>query len=174
MGSSVIIIGAGIAGLSTGCYARMNGYDTKIFERHDQPRGLCTAWDRKGYTMDGCLSWLVGSVHAGPHRGLLLNHCRSGVHRRRSADVPSAVQECAGASSLCGQRRALQEQLEPNNGDGSGTGVRRTWRPMAGGGSEEKSTATVMQEGRHIVASPYTTQVVFEVARMVSREKAPC
>lgn len=39
----VAIIGAGIAGLSTGCYPEMNGYDTEIFEAHSLPGGLCTA-----------------------------------------------------------------------------------------------------------------------------------
>jgi len=58
---SILIIGAGVAGLSAGCYARMNGYDTQIFEMHDKPGGLCTAWKRKGYTIDGCIHWLVGS-----------------------------------------------------------------------------------------------------------------
>lgn len=56
---SIIIIGAGLAGLSTGCYARMNGYRTYIFERHTLPGGLCTAWNRKGYTIDGCIHWLM-------------------------------------------------------------------------------------------------------------------
>ncbi len=58
---SIIIIGAGFAGLGAGIYARMNGYRTRIFEMHDQPGGLCTAWERKGYTFDGCIHWLVGS-----------------------------------------------------------------------------------------------------------------
>jgi phytoene dehydrogenase-like protein len=58
---SIIIIGAGFAGLSTGIYAQMNGYKTQIFEMHDQPGGLCTSWKRKGYTIDGCIHWLVGS-----------------------------------------------------------------------------------------------------------------
>jgi thioredoxin reductase len=31
----MIIIGAGIAGLSTGCYAQMNGYDSEIHEMHN-------------------------------------------------------------------------------------------------------------------------------------------
>jgi len=57
----VNIIGAGIAGLSAGCYLQMNGYDTEIFELHDLPGGLCTGWQRKGYTINGCLDWLVGS-----------------------------------------------------------------------------------------------------------------
>jgi phytoene dehydrogenase-like protein len=59
--NSVIIIGAGFAGLSAGIYAQMNGYRTQIFEMHNLPGGLCTAWKRKGYTIDGCIHWLVGS-----------------------------------------------------------------------------------------------------------------
>lgn len=59
--NSIIIIGAGFAGLSAGIYAQMNGYKTSIYEMHDKPGGLCTAWTRKGYTIDGCIHWLVGS-----------------------------------------------------------------------------------------------------------------
>jgi len=58
---SIIIIGAGFAGLAAGIYARMNGYKTEIFEMHNLPGGLCTSWKRKGYTFDGCIHWLVGS-----------------------------------------------------------------------------------------------------------------
>ena len=58
---SVIIIGAGIAGLSAGCYGQMNGYSTMIFEMHDLPGGVCTSWKRKDYTFDGCIHWLVGT-----------------------------------------------------------------------------------------------------------------
>lgn len=57
----IIIIGAGVAGLSTGCYAQMNGYKTSIFEMHDIPGGLCTAWTRKGYTFDISMHILMGS-----------------------------------------------------------------------------------------------------------------
>jgi phytoene dehydrogenase-like protein len=58
---SIIIIGAGIAGLCAGVYARLNGYSCKIYEMHTQPGGLCTSWRRRGYTVDGCIHWLVGS-----------------------------------------------------------------------------------------------------------------
>lgn len=58
---SVIIIGAGVAGLAAGCYAQMNGYRSHIFELHDIPGGLCTAWERKGYIFDGCIHYLFGS-----------------------------------------------------------------------------------------------------------------
>jgi phytoene dehydrogenase-like protein len=58
---STTIIGAGIAGLSAGCYGQMNGYDTRIFEMHNKPGGCCTTWESEGYKIDGCLHWLTGS-----------------------------------------------------------------------------------------------------------------
>jgi phytoene dehydrogenase-like protein len=58
---SIIIIGAGLAGLSAGCYGQMNGYRTQIFERHTKSGGLCTSWKRKGYTI-GTAGWLTGSA----------------------------------------------------------------------------------------------------------------
>lgn len=61
MEKSVIIIGAGLAGLAAGCYARMNGYTTQIFEMHSIPGGVCTAWERKGYTIDGAVNWVLGT-----------------------------------------------------------------------------------------------------------------
>jgi phytoene dehydrogenase-like protein len=57
----IAVIGAGIAGLSAGCYAQLNGYNTQIFELHTLPGGLCTSWKRGGYTIDGCIHWLVGT-----------------------------------------------------------------------------------------------------------------
>ena len=58
----VIVVGAGIAGLATGCYARMNGMHTRIFEKHVLPGGCCTAWSRKGYLFDYCIDWLIGTA----------------------------------------------------------------------------------------------------------------
>ncbi len=49
---SIIIIGAGLAGLSTGCYAQMNGYSTQIFEMQNKPGGVCVSWKRNGYSFD--------------------------------------------------------------------------------------------------------------------------
>jgi len=65
MEKKLIIVGAGIAGLSAGIYARMNGYRTTILEMHTLPGGLCTAWKRKGYTFDISMHMLTGSV-SGP------------------------------------------------------------------------------------------------------------
>jgi phytoene dehydrogenase-like protein len=57
----VVIIGAGIAGLSCGCYLQMNGIQTEILEAGLLPGGLCTAWHRGPYVFDGCLRWLIGT-----------------------------------------------------------------------------------------------------------------
>jgi phytoene dehydrogenase-like protein len=58
---SIIIIGGGLTGLAAGCYGRMNGYRTSIFEMHDKAGGVCTGWKRKGYTIDGAMHTLMGT-----------------------------------------------------------------------------------------------------------------
>ena len=58
---TILIIGAGAAGLCTGIYGQMNGYHTRIFEKHKIPGGLMTAYRRKGYLIDLCIHWLAGS-----------------------------------------------------------------------------------------------------------------
>ncbi len=58
---SVIIIGAGIAGLSSGVFAQRNGYRSRIYEMHSLPGGLMTSWKREGYVIDGCIHWLTYS-----------------------------------------------------------------------------------------------------------------
>ncbi len=58
---SILIIGAGVAGLCTGIYGQLNGYQTKIVEKHKIPGGLVTAWRRNGYLIDLCIHWLAGS-----------------------------------------------------------------------------------------------------------------
>ncbi|MFC2030851.1 phytoene desaturase family protein, partial [Chloroflexota bacterium] len=57
---SLIIIGAGLAGLATGCYAQMNGYDSQIFEHHNQPGGVAAAWRRGDYVIDGGIHFVMG------------------------------------------------------------------------------------------------------------------
>ncbi len=57
----VIIIGAGIAGLTAGIYARQSGFDVTIYESHTIPGGASTSWKRKGYLFEGGMHWLTGS-----------------------------------------------------------------------------------------------------------------
>jgi phytoene dehydrogenase-like protein len=42
----------------------MNGYRSQIFEMHNIPGGVCTAWKRKGYLFDGCIHHLAGCSEA--------------------------------------------------------------------------------------------------------------
>lgn len=57
---SIIIIGAGIAGLAAGSYGRMNGYRTRILEHHSEPGGVATAWPNGEYHIDGGIHYLMG------------------------------------------------------------------------------------------------------------------
>jgi phytoene dehydrogenase-like protein len=65
LNKKIVIIGGGVAGLSAGIYARLNGFETEILEMHSGTGGQCTAWERKGYRFDYCLHWLVGT-RSGP------------------------------------------------------------------------------------------------------------
>ena len=57
----IIIIGAGISGLSSGIYALDNGFDVEIYEKHYMSGGECTGWYRDGLFIDGCAHWLIGT-----------------------------------------------------------------------------------------------------------------
>lgn len=57
----LIIVGAGISGLSAGVYAARSGFDVTILEQHNTFGGLSTGWSRKGYFFEGGMHWLTGS-----------------------------------------------------------------------------------------------------------------
>ena len=66
MPKKVIIVGAGLAGISTGIYLEKQGFDTEIFELAPWAGGQCTAWERGGYRFDGCIHWMVGTRRGDP------------------------------------------------------------------------------------------------------------
>jgi phytoene desaturase len=66
----VIIIGAGLAGLSAGFYARLNGYPAHIFEHSGKPGGVVAAWKRGDYLIDGGVHFLMGYKHGQPTHDL--------------------------------------------------------------------------------------------------------
>jgi phytoene dehydrogenase-like protein len=63
---TVSIIGAGVSGLSLGCYLQMNGFETVIYEKGTNAGGLCTSWKRGEYTFNGAVQWLMGSNESNP------------------------------------------------------------------------------------------------------------
>lgn len=50
---SVVIVGAGIAGLAAGVFALQSGFEATVFERHEAPGGASTGWSREGYVFEG-------------------------------------------------------------------------------------------------------------------------
>lgn len=59
--ANIAIVGGGVAGLSAGIYAQMNGHQATIYERHFKAGGNLTGWDRNGYHIDNCIHWLTGT-----------------------------------------------------------------------------------------------------------------
>ncbi|MBQ7995096.1 MAG: NAD(P)/FAD-dependent oxidoreductase [Bacilli bacterium] len=57
----VIIVGAGLSGLTAGIYCLDNDFDVEIYEKHLIPGGECTGWYREGHYIDGCAHWIVGT-----------------------------------------------------------------------------------------------------------------
>ena len=65
----IIVIGAGIAGLTAAIYAKRSGFDVTLIEQHNIVGGMCTSWKRKGYLFEGAIHWLTGSSpKTGIHR----------------------------------------------------------------------------------------------------------
>lgn len=63
---TLLVIGAGLAGLSAGCYAQMNGYKSHIFEHHTVAGGVAAAWKRKSYLIDGGIHFLMDAQPGQP------------------------------------------------------------------------------------------------------------
>ena len=57
----IIIIGAGISGLSAGIYGQKNGFETEIYEKNPSAGGLCVGWKRDNFPIDGCIHWMTGT-----------------------------------------------------------------------------------------------------------------
>ena len=57
----VIVIGAGISGLTAAVYARRSGFEVVVLEKAASPGGVSTNWVRKGYTFEGGVHWLIGA-----------------------------------------------------------------------------------------------------------------
>ncbi len=61
MDKRIIIIGAGISGLTCGVYLQRSGFRTLILEKAGNPGGVSTSWKRRGYTFEGGIHWLIGA-----------------------------------------------------------------------------------------------------------------
>ena len=78
---TIVIIGAGVAGLSAGIYAEQHGFHAILLEKNPSVGGMCTGWYRKGYYLDGCVHWLTGTKE-----GTLLNEMWKNLDVFKSQD----------------------------------------------------------------------------------------
>ena len=77
----VVIIGAGVSGLSAAIYAEQHGLHAILLEKNPSVGGMCTGWYRKGYYLDGCIHWLTGT-----REGSLLNEMWTNLDAFKSQD----------------------------------------------------------------------------------------
>ena len=104
---SIFIIGAGIAGLATGCYARMNGYRARILEHHSDPGGVAKAWKHGDYLIDGGIHYLMGH-RPGPACHEIYREL--GVFHNRT--FPDLTNYCDFTDEISGQRVSFTGDLE--------------------------------------------------------------
>ena len=67
----VIVIGAGIGGLSAGALLARRGYSVAVFEAMPVAGGYCTSFRRRGHTFDSCLDAISGCGERGWLRRIL-------------------------------------------------------------------------------------------------------
>lgn len=102
----IIIIGAGIAGLSAGIYGRMAGYEVDIYEKNSVAGGECMGWNRRGHHIDNCIHWLTGTME-----GTALNQVWKDLGALRE-DTEFAPYEAFFTSCYKGKRATLWKDLD--------------------------------------------------------------
>src|SRR4051812_43315274 len=55
----VVVVGAGIAGLSSAALLASRGFKVLVVEAHDRPGGYCTSWTRRVRGSDGVVRRFV-------------------------------------------------------------------------------------------------------------------
>lgn len=103
---SILIIGAGVAGLATGCFGRMNGYRTLLLEHHSEAGGVAKAWKHQDYLIDGGVHYLMGHRPGSACHEL---YRELGILNGRS--FPDLLNYCDFADESTGQRVSFTSDL---------------------------------------------------------------
>ena len=67
----VVIIGAGIGGLTCGAYLAKQGRKVKLLEQHYVPGGCCSSFSRKGFKFDAGVLHITGGKDSGAFQRVL-------------------------------------------------------------------------------------------------------
>ena len=62
MGNKVIVLGAGIAGLTAAIKLLQSGKEVTLIEKNSDVGGLCNGYFVDGYYIDNCIHWLMGTA----------------------------------------------------------------------------------------------------------------
>jgi phytoene dehydrogenase-like protein len=167
VGGTIAIIGAGIAGLATGCYAQMNGFSSQILEQGGKPGGLCARWTRGAYTIDGSVHWLAGAAPIHPQNrmwqelgvaDISLRHHDAYLRIERVDGEPLSLY--TDLNRLDPHLRAIAPEDAGSIGEFIG-GVRRL-RRLTG---TDRGTNRLASELRRIVSGPSTARALATVRR---------
>ncbi len=114
---TIVIIGAGLAGLAAGVYAQLNGYQAHIFEHHSQPGGVAATWRRGEYTIEGGIHFLMGHRPGNPMYNL---------YREVGAAEPGSVVDMVDYGRFVDEEsgRSITVSAAPPAA-GSGSGLKR-------------------------------------------------
>jgi phytoene dehydrogenase-like protein len=104
----LVIIGGGLAGLSAGCYALASGFRVTVVEHNLALGGVCTAWPRGGYLIDGCIQWLTGGPFDALYRELGV---LPALQRRPLREFVTWRDGPGPGVSICADARQLRENL---------------------------------------------------------------
>ena len=66
----VIIVGAGISGMTAGIILQNSGFETEIYEKNPVAGGELTGWKRDGIYIDNCIDYLMCSKKGSDMNGL--------------------------------------------------------------------------------------------------------
>ena len=93
----VVVIGAGLAGLSAAAHLAMDGHRPLVLEHHSVPGGFAHEFTRRGFRFEVALHALDGAGPGGWLYGMLKHLGSSRPHRPCSASIPSIA--CASPTS---------------------------------------------------------------------------
>ena len=59
--AKIVIVGAGVSGLSAGINLLKAGHEVSVYDMQAVAGGNLTSWKRKGFIIDNCVHWLTGT-----------------------------------------------------------------------------------------------------------------